>query len=135
MIKNIGIGLICILFCACKDEPVEDIHQQKKDDFAEVRQLGIYDGKRSLWSYDELYHQLALGEKSFRLQTDAQDKYFFCELLGIPQNSQKIGLSVTANGIRDIGSGTYTAEVVKMESRFVWLWDEQHALGYLIQLK
>lgn len=135
MVKYVCIGLMCFVFVACKDEKIEDVNYQKRLDFMEVRQPGIYEGKHSLWSYEEEYHQMAFGDRSFRLQTDAQDKYFSCELADVPRRDQETGLSVTVNGIPEVKSGTYTVTVVKTESRFVWLWDNQGALGYLIRIK
>ena len=131
-----GLLLLSISLNGCKDDSVdhsEDLQQQQ--DFLNTQIPGIYQGKEIIWCYDVQLHQIAYSDKSYRIQTDAQDKYLHFRLTELPGPDKETDLSLTVQGIPAIESGSYPVKTLKLDNKLVWLWNSGESKGFLIRLE
>lgn len=130
--KKIVLLLILVLsFWSCKD-----IVPPKGADvlFIENNSLdGIYVDGRKVLVFEEGLHQTSLSEIQFRIQTDAQDKYFNFKLIAIPTEVGKsTNATITTRGITGVSDGPYVMTLKQSDKDHLWFWNEGKKIGVVM---
>lgn len=130
--KKIALFSILIFsFWSCKDivKPQEPSALFIENNSA----YGLYVDGRQVFVFDESLHQTSLSDNQFRIQTDAQDKYFNIKFVAIPsQIGQSTNATITANGLSNITNGPYLMVLKKLDADRLWLWIDSKKLGAII---
>lgn len=134
MPKYLTLILVCLIW-GCKDENLEQKDLELRKAFLTQTETGIYQGGSSLMLFQDDIHQIAYTNdlKSWRIQTDEQQQFFACSLDKTPLIEEKTTVIVSAEGFKDIHSGTQTAVLLKAENNKQWLWLPESEIGIIIQ--
>ena len=125
---------IAVAWSSCQKDDLP-YPEERKLDSQQQTACGVYKERTAVMKYDESKYQIAFNtaRRSFRLQTDEQEKYVSCVLSAVPALDAELTVSVRRKGLVSLDEGDYVVKVLKVEGGKSWLWNEENLLGFLVR--
>lgn len=130
---SLSILVISIVITSCKKDPF-DPNENKRLLFETVNSVSIYVDGAVAYEFDLKKHQVVytMDKKMYMITNLQQTECYTLTISSTPVLNSIVNVTQNIVGIASLSPNTYTMQVIKVQGGKFWLWDNEIAVGFVL---
>lgn len=118
---------------ACQKDDTDKLVQQQQALLA-TDEMGVYSNGASVFLFDDAEHQAFYNTKGYvtRIQSDDMTETVNLTMDKKPVSNIQLTAVTEVVGISAVSESRFNCTVLKTGSDRIWLWDDDHNIGYIM---